>query len=59
LRNAPLGKRFDWLTSNLLPGFLLVMIGLVLIGLGLLDLILPRIFYQLLGRYLQIFFGGS
>lgn len=45
------------LTSRLLPGVILVVIGLGLLGLGLLDLTLPAVFDNLGGGFLEVLYG--
>jgi hypothetical protein len=44
-------------TSRLLPGVILVMIGLGLTGLGLLELTLPAVFDNLGGGFLEVLYG--
>jgi len=45
------------LTSRLLPGVILVVIGLGFTGLGLLDLTLPAVFDNLGGGFLEVLYG--
>ena len=45
------------LTSRLLPGVILVVIGLGLTGLGLLELTLPAVFDNLGGGFLEVLYG--
>jgi hypothetical protein len=45
------------LTSRLLPGLILVVIGLGIMALGLLDLIAPAVFDRLGGGFLEVLYG--
>ena len=45
------------LTSRLLPGVILVVIGLVFTALGLLDLTLPAVFDKMGGGFLEVLYG--
>jgi len=45
------------LTSRLLPGVILVVIGLAFTALGLLDLTLPAVFDKMGGGFLEVLYG--
>jgi len=48
----------DFLVGRLLPGFILIAIGLGALGLGLLEFIAPARFDALGGGFLEVLFGG-
>jgi len=47
------------LMSRLLPGIILIVIGLGAVALGLLDLTLPSVFDSLGGGFLEVLYGGG
>ena len=55
------GTRFavvlDLLASRLLPGFILVVLSFVALGLGFLEILAPQVFDQLGGGFLEVLFG--
>jgi len=56
------GSRFavtlDLLFGRLLPGFILIVIGLGVLGLGVFEFVLPAQFDALGGGFLEVLFGG-
>ena len=48
----------DFFASRMLPGTILIMIGLGALGLGLFEFVAPAQFDALGGGYLEVLFGG-
>ena len=48
----------DFFVGRLLPGFILIVIGLGALGLGLFEFVLPAQFDALGGGFLEVLFGG-
>jgi hypothetical protein len=49
----------DFITSRLLSGLILIVIGCGAIGLGLLEMVAPQVFDQMGGGFLEILFGAQ
>ena len=47
----------DWLLLRLLPGTILVMLALALLGSGLFEIVAPRAFDAMGGKYLEMLYG--
>jgi hypothetical protein len=47
----------DWLLLRLLPGPILVMLALALLGSGLFEIVAPNAFDALGGKYLEMLYG--